>query len=357
MNTNRLSARMLFKTGILLTIFLTVTGCGPGQFLGPTMTPTPTKTLAPTATNTPAPTPTRRLTQTPIPTPMGGGSQIAFSTNRDGNWEIYLMHSDGTQQTRLTTSWQSLTYSENPDGTKTYLYPVPSNWFPKLSPDGQLLLYWSYTEGEPPSTVLNWLLPDGSTGEFAKNIAPYTSFSPNGDKVAMTVYSGKNNMDIVTVATEGGKGEQLTNDPGKDYEPGWSPDGKTIAFVSERDGTPYIYLMDADGNNQRRLMKGDQPELEPAWSPDGTKIAFVLSESTTRTNIYIVNADGTGLRSLTNEVAGYNENPVWSPDGTMIAFWSDRTGNHEIFSIKIDGTGLVNLTNHPAADENPSWSK
>ena len=164
-------------------------------------------------------------------------------------------------------------------------------------------------------------------------------------------------MDIVTVATKGGNSKQLTNDSAKDYEPAWSPDGKTSAFVSDRDGTPYIYLMDADGNNQQRLSKGDKGEWEPAWSPDGQKIAFVLSESTTLTNIYIVNADGTHLHSLTNETAGYNENPVWSPDGMMLAFWSDRTGNHEIFIIKSDGTGLLNLTNNPAADENPFWSK
>lgn len=340
MNTNRSLAKLLFKTGILLVVFLTVTGCGPGQFLGPTLTPTPTNTLTPTATNTPAPTPTptRIPTRTPIPTLMGGGSQIAFSTDRDGNWEIYRMDSDGADPTRLTDS------------------PATSDWFPKFSVDGEILLYWSYTE-EPFSVGLQWLQSNGSGGEFASNFAPYVSFAPDGERIALTSYNGKDNMDIGIGSMLGGQLQQLTSSPANDYQPAWSPDGETIAFVSERDSTPYIYLMDVDGNHQRRLMKGDQAELEPAWSPDGTKIAFVLSESTTLTNIYIVNADGTGLHPLTKEVAGYNENPVWSPDGTMIAFWSDRTGNHEIFSIKLDGTGLINLTNHPAADENPSWSK
>jgi tol-pal system beta propeller repeat protein TolB len=326
----------------MLFIALMILGCEPGQFLGPTLTPTATNTFLPTMTRTPKPTITPTLTltptQTPVPTPMGGGSQIAFSTNRDGNWEIYRMDSDGANPTRLTTS------------------PSTSDWFPKLSLDGQLLLYWSYTE-EPFSVVLQWLQSKGSGGEFANNVAPYTSFAPDGEAIALTTYNGKNNMDIGVGSVLGGELQLLTSDPANDYQPAWSPDGQTIAFFSERDGTPSIYLMDVDGNNQRRLTTGDKPELEPAWSPDGTKIAFVSSKGMLLSNIYIVNSDGTSLHPLTKEVAGYNENPVWSPDGTMLAFWSDRTGNHEIFIIKPDGTGLVNLTNHPAADENPSWSK
>lgn len=356
MNTNPSPRVIIFKVLILLSVLL-VSGCGPGQFLGPTITPTPTHTSVPTATNTPIPTPTLTPSQTPVPTPMGGGSKIAFSTNRDGNWEIYSMDSNGTEQTRLTVSWESQTYSQNPDGTKTYLFPVPSNWFPKLSPDGHLLLYWSYTEGNPPSAVLHWMRPDGSTGEFASDVAPYTSFSPDSDKVAVSAYTGKNNIDIFTVATEGGIGKQLTNNPAIDYEPAWSPDGQTIAFVSDRDGTSHIYLMDIDGKNQRRLTKSDMTELEPAWSPDGTKIAFMSSQGMLLTNIYIVDSDGANPRNLTNETVGYNENPVWSPDGTLIAFWSDREGNHEIYTIRLDGTGLTNLTNNPDDDENPSWSK
>jgi TolB protein len=340
MNTNRLSVKSLFKTGLLLVVFLATTGCGPHKLLGLTVTPMLTKTVAPTATNTPAPTrtPTRTPTQTPIPTPMGGGSQIAFSTDRDGNWEIYRMDSNGGNSTRLTES------------------PATSDWFPKFSADGQLLLYWSYTE-EPFSVVLQWLQSKGSGGEFASNVAPYVSFAPDGESIALTAYTGENNMDIGVGSILGGDLQLITNSPTNDYQPAWSPDGQTIAFVSERDDNHHIYLMDSDGKNQRRLTKSNMTEIEPAWSPDGAMIAFVSSEGMLSSNIYVVNVDGTDLHPLTNETVGYNENPVWSPDGTLIAFWSDRTGNHEIFSIKLDGTGLVNLTNHPAADENPSWSK
>lgn len=342
MKPSQMPSQSVLKFPLLLFICFMITSCGSGQFLGPRFTPTPINTVVPTMTRTPNPTITPTLTltptQTPVPTPRGGGSPIAFSTDRDGNWEIYRMDSDGANPTRLTTS------------------PSASDWFPKFSLDGQLLLYWSYTE-EPFSIVLRWLQSKGSEGEFASNVAPYASFAPDGKAIAMTTYNGENNMDIGVGSVLGGEFQPLTSSPTNDYQPAWSPDGRTIAFVSERDGTPYIYLMHADGKNQRRLTSSDEPELEPAWSPDGTKIAFMSSQGMLLSNIYIVNSDGTSLHALTKEVAGYNENPVWSPDGTMLAFWSDRTGNHEIFIIKSDGTGLVNLTNHPAADENPSWSK
>jgi TolB protein len=336
MNTKRFRKPMIFKAMMLLSICLMISGCGPGQLLGPTITPSPTNTPIPTATHTP--TPTLTPTATMIPTPSGGGSQIAFSTNRDGNWEIYRMDSEGSNPTRLTTS------------------PSTSDWFPKFSLDGQLLLYWSYTK-EPFSAMLQWMQSNGSGGEFASNVAPYTSFAPDGKTVALTEYMGKENMDIFTAPTLAGDPKQLTDSPTNDYQPAWSPDGRTIAFVSDRDGADHIYLMDTDGKNQRRLTQSNMTELEPAWSPDGTTIAFMSSEGMRLTNIYIIASDGENLRPVTTEIVGYNENPVWSPDGTLIAFWSDRIGNHEIYSIKPDGTGLVNLTNDPSDDENPTWAK
>jgi TolB protein len=112
--------------------------------------------------------------------------------------------------------------------------------------------------------------------------------------------------------------------------------------------------MDLDGGNQRRLTALDLPQLEADWSPDGSRIAFVSGDNQ-NTNIYLINADGTGLQQLTDS-PGYNEGPVWSPDGTIIAFWSDRSGNREIYAMRADGTGLLQLTDDPAQDENPAWA-
>ena len=134
-----------------------------------------------------------------------------------------------------------------------------------------------------------------------------------------------------------------------------------ILFGSDRDGTPEIYVMDADGTNLVRLTTDAWVQIAPvtkvtslAWSPDGTKIAFIANRVGAR-QIYVMSADGTGLVRLTDHPAGDGA-PAWSPDGRQIAFTSRRFGNDDIYVINTDGTELVNRTYHPADDANPVWS-
>ena len=134
-----------------------------------------------------------------------------------------------------------------------------------------------------------------------------------------------------------------------------------ILFGSDRDGTPEIYVMDADGANLVRLTTDAWVQILPvtevaslAWSPDGTKIAFIANRGGDR-RIFVMNADGTDLVRLTDHHAG-NGSPAWSPDGRRIAFTSNRSGDNEIFVINADGTELVNWTHHPADDTAPAWS-
>ncbi len=134
-----------------------------------------------------------------------------------------------------------------------------------------------------------------------------------------------------------------------------------ILFGSDRDGTPEIYVMDADGTDLVRLTTDAWVQIAPvtevtslAWSPDGTRIAFITNRIGAR-QIFVMNADGTGLVRLTDHLVG-NGAPAWSPDGRQIAFTSRHFGNDEIFVINADGTELVNRTYHPADDANPVWS-
>jgi Tol biopolymer transport system component len=128
-----------------------------------------------------------------------------------------------------------------------------------------------------------------------------------------------------------------------------------IAFVSDRGGTEEIYIMDANGTNQRRLTEGEMP----SWSPDGARLAFTVYLDETA-EIHLINADGTNQRPLIKRAwdnPGWDENPCWSPDGRRIAFSSILPADFadlfdlfpEIHLINTDGTGIKRLTNNQDA--------
>src|SRR5688572_15223131 len=127
------------------------------------------------------------------------------------------------------------------------------------------------------------------------------------------------NSEIYTCNTDGSNITRLTNDPGNDDDPVWSPDGTRIAFTSDRDGSSGIYIMNADGSNvvQRTFSGGD-----PTWSPDGTKIAFSDFVYPSNSGIFTVSTTS-GSPVFLGQVGDSNQEPAWSPDGTKIAWTSD----------------------------------
>ena len=158
----------------------------------------------------------------------------------------------------------------------------------------------------------------------------------------------------VVVAPTPAPATRLTVHDAWDASPAWSPDGSRIAFNSDRDGNTEVYAMNADGSGVARLTYNDAVDGGPAWSPDGRRIAF---ESTRDGNweIYVMNADGSGVTRLTHNDA-YDWSPAWSPDGRRIAFHSKRDGNREIYVMNADGSGVTRLTYNGAFDSGPNWS-
>ena len=159
-----------------------------------------------------------------------------------------------------------------------------------------------------------------------------------------------------------GDQRNLTNSPDADQYPSWSPDGKRIAFVFDRNdmgGDRQIYVMDADGGNQRNLSNNDFDEWAPSWSSDGKQIAFVSNRNRDwRTAIYVMDTNGENQRKLTNNRHS-DRSPSWSPDGKQIAFATDTDGrlaNFDIYVIDADGKNQRRLTNNPHNDRSPSWS-
>ena len=126
-----------------------------------------------------------------------------------------------------------------------------------------------------------------------------------------------------------------------------------IAFVSHRDGNPEIYVMDADGGNPRNLTNNRDKDYSPSWSPDGKRIVFMSNRDghlrddipgISTYEIYVMDADGGNPQNLTNDPRD-DRNPSWSPDGKRIAFASDRDGfknddliiTDEIYVMDADG--------------------
>jgi Tol biopolymer transport system component len=208
--------------------------------------------------------------------------------------------------------------------------------------------------------------------------------------------------EIFSIRADGSGQTNITNDGGSNSNPTWSPDASRITYTAGSE----LAVMNANGTGRVTLTSPADAfqESEPAWSPDGFRIALVRYEAPFfQTDIWLINADGTGLTQLTTTASFFELHPTWSPDGSMIAFqrggdiwkrnlgtgvetklttnpfvdgyptWSpdgskiafaatdradDGEGNnfYELFTMNPDGTGLTRITNDEFFDLQPAWS-
>jgi TolB protein len=143
--------------------------------------------------------------------------------------------------------------------------------------------------------------------------------------------------------------------------PAWSPAGGFLAYTSYQSGFPDIYVVNLGqvGQPPARPARGTSEihNQMAAWSPDGTKLAFMSTRAGPgRSDIWIVNRDGSGLQNLTNNKS-LNWAPAWSPSGTQIVFGSDRAGSKQLYIINVNGTGLDRLEIPSSDMDRPTWSR
>jgi len=271
---------------------------------------------------------------------------IAFTSFHDGAARVYAVNPDGSGRHPLTT-----TPGAAFEGSPAY------------SPDGRRI---AYTCGNFELCLMN---ADGSaqmrltTGAWPQELR-YDSdpaWSPDGTKIVFQRTVAR--QDAIFVVNVDGSGlRQIPVPAGVNSSPSFSPDGTTIAFdhtdVSDEDSfssePSRIYLVGADGAGLR-LVPGTGAASDPAWSPDGRRIAYVREYEDVGNRITVINADGTGRAMLTRSELGNAGSPAWSPDGSRIVFALVGQRTSSLYVVAAAGGQPARLTSRNGMDGEPTW--
>ena len=232
------------------------------------------------------------------------------------------------------------------------------HFYPSLSPTGQSVLYSAFSE-QNNYDIYKLDIDDGSlerlTNSFGIDNAP--ELSPDGQYLTFMHSSPTRNIFQIMVAnSHGGDAGNISQVTG--WDPTWSPDGNTILFASDKNGTNQLYTVRTDGSRLTKITNLPAIRGRSDWSPDGQYIVTYSGESWHR-ELYIMNVDGSNVRQLTPS-GGNSQGPSFSPDGKWVVFtaYFDKYGDDhgcEIYIIRIDGTDLRRLTNNEYCDYQPRW--
>lgn len=302
-----------------------------------------------------------------------------------------------------------LTYTpDNPAGYKVEMGNVGQHYFqwryphlgqPWATPDPSFPILYNASTGEAPLQI--WLRSEGQapwlklTEEQQESVAFSYLRSFNPAKIRVLFDSRRGNgetrqiyaMEVPPLAGDYSRGPVVTrltysdgtqpppngpypgwlpNGTANEYNPSASPDGTKVAFVSDRDGVPQIYLMPTSGNNPTRLTTDGCLSQTPSWSPDGRALYWERQCAGGKFTIMRANLaytdDGqfgaiaqlANVKELTDQ-ASDNRFPRVSPDGSKVAFTSYRDGNAEIYTMDANGGSVTRLTSSPAEDEAAAW--
>ncbi len=279
---------------------------------------------------------------------LTGEGLIALTLkDTNGRLQIFTIHPDGTGRKQLTFDGQ--------------------NGVPTWSRDGKRIAFMSIRNNHAWAAVME---ADGSDQKMLANgMAP--DWSPDGSKIAFSSPDGQ----IWVMNTNGSGQLQVTHSATSKARPSWSHDGKRMAFILIRnpghpeDPQPQIGIVNADGTEEELLTRekrenvriapdGTRTVLEtaydanaPSWSPVDDRIAFWSGIENRYGQIWVIRANGTGSRQLTDDPNHRNsDDPSWSPDGKKILFSTGRSGRNELWVMNSDGSEPRRLSD---IDANP----
>lgn len=261
--------------------------------------------------------------------------QIAFSSNRDGNYEIYLLDVNSGVVQRVTQT----PFDENS---------------PVISPDGQQIAYDAPDSGDPSNQTIYVMNRDGSAAHEISNYPGshfYPTWKADGSQLTFTstaVFA----YGVFRINLNGTGTIRFVWDAGTSMTTTWAPDGTRFAYALTSIDSGYdiheIYARDLTTSTVYRLSQAGAIDFTPNWSPDGKRIVFA-SKRDGNMEIYVMNADGSNPQRLTSD-ASRDMTPHWLSDSQRIVFVSDRDGNSELYLVNADGSGLKRLTDNPADD-------
>ena len=259
----------------------------------------------------------------------GANGKIVFSSNRDGNDEIYVMNADGSARVDL---------SRNP----------ASDTQPEWSPSGTQIAFASDRGGGYDVYVMN---ADGSgvtrltTG--GSNTRPV--FTADGRYIVFTS-TRDGNAEIYRMDLDGSDQTNLTHDPGDDRLPAAAPKGDRILFQSSRTGFARLYIMSDEGGVAREVPGGPLQELDGNWAPRGNGLTFLGNNGGfSEFDVYTARVNGSDVTNLTNTPGRVEFDPIWSPSGRQIVFegCTDLGTDAQhcvLYTMYDDGTGETDIS-------------
>jgi TolB protein len=286
-----------------------------------------------------------------VPPAFGAGvsdeqGRIAFTSDRDGDYDIWSMRPNGSNPVNLTADSAAFEFgpSWRPDGRRIAFM---SNRATPTNPERDYEIFVMHPDGSRVRQLTANTLDD-----------EFPSWSPDSRKLVFhrdfNPIPGMVDWDLFTMRADGTGQRNLTSSPGiNEHDADWAPNGRRIAFERGLEKAAEIYTMRPDGSEVRQLTFNRSADRNPAWSPDSRKLAFD-SDRDGGFEIYRMRADGSDQTRLTfNNI--YQSGAAWSPDGGRIAFHRERNDNLEVYTMRADGSDQVNLTRHPATDWFPDW--
>ncbi len=350
-----------YRVLIGLLLGMLFAACASSSSEAPTFTPNPTASHTPTPTLTatraptsPTPTPTATVTLTPSPPPPTETPAQTLSPIQQTEQYVY---GQLTAQANTATAQAPPTLTPTPTASDTpTITPTP------FLPDAlaNAIVFSSTRAGTRDIWVMNLdggnpaplvLLP--GSDEFSADCSPqgrgFVFDSDRGD-----------DREIYLGGFGGVQARPLTDTPGENYAPRWSPDDTRIVFVSTRDGNPDIWWMDSGGGNVQRLTDHPGPDEMPTWSPDGQRILYTSERADGQRDIYAYDLASGSSRPLLQSPARDETHPLLSPDSETLTFiaraQADIPDTAALWMETAPGSGLAQIVFSATGQvDTPAW--